>query len=252
MKKPLLVILSFLFLACSTRKDIVYYQDSNQVNLVGLDSIYTHPKIQVNSILNIEITSSNYRSVLPFTRAAENQTMQIQPSILKLRGYLVNKNGEINFPELGLIKLEGLTTLEAQNLMEQKLKPYVKDVAVNLRIINNMFTVEGEVNRPGNYEVTDERLTLPQALGMAGGLNIRGQRENVKIIRQLGNNREVKTIDLTSVEWMNTSYFYVHPNDVIYVEPNNPQVKSAGFITNVGTLLSVFSILLTSAVLIFR
>ncbi len=252
MKKPLLIILSFLFLACSTRKDIVYYQDSNQVNLVDLDSIYTHPKIQVNSILNIEITSSNYRSVLPFTRAAENQTMQIQPSILKLRGYLVNKNGEINFPELGLIKLEGLTTLEAQKLMEQKLKPYVKDVAVNLRIINNMFTVEGEVNRPGNYEVTDERLTLPQALGMAGGLNIRGQRENVKIIRQLGNKREVKTIDLTSVEWMNTSYYYVHPNDVIYVEPNNPQVKSAGFITNVGTLLSVFSILLTSAVLIFR
>lgn len=252
MKKPLLIILSFLFLACSTRKDIVYYQDSNQVNLVDLDSIYTHPKIQVNSILNIEITSSNYRSVLPFTRAAENQTMQIQPSILKLRGYLVNKNGEINFPELGLIKLEGLTTLEAQKLMEQKLKPYVKDVAVNLRIINNMFTVEGEVNRPGNYEVTDERLTLPQALGMAGGLNIRGQRENVKIIRQLGNKREVKTIDLTSVEWMNTSYYYVHPNDVIYVEPNNPQVKSAGFITNVGTLLSIFSILLTSAVLIFR
>jgi polysaccharide export outer membrane protein len=95
-------------------------------------------------------------------------------------------------------------------------------------------------------------MTLPQALGLAGDLTINGRRDNVLIYRQEGGSREVKRIDLTQTDWMNTEYFFVKPNDLIYVEPNNPKVKSAGFVSNIGTLLSVLSIILSAVVIIAR
>ncbi|QSS98004.1 polysaccharide biosynthesis/export family protein [Psychroflexus sp. ALD_RP9] len=248
-----LLLIVMIVTSCATRKEVVYYQNSSDVNLSAIEKVYTHPVIQTNHILHISISSANPESIAAFSREAGAQQMQArQIQMLKVEGYLVNENGEINFPELGKIKVRGLTTQKAQDLIESQLKAYVKDATVNIRIINNSFTVQGEVRQPGTYEIIDERVTLPQALGLAGGLTIRGQRDNIKIFRQLEDKRVVKTIDLTSVDWMNTDYYYINPNDIIYIEPNDPQIKSAGFITNVGTLLSVFSILLSTAVLLFR
>lgn len=254
MKKLFLLIIPILIISCSTRKQVVLYQDIDNQNLEPLSEINSHPKIQVNDILNIEVAALNPESVMPykFDTGGSNQQQPRNIELMKLMGYLVNSDGEINFPQLGKIEVEGKNTQEVQSLLEEKLRQFIQDPTVRVRIINFKFTLEGEVNSPGTYETTEENLTLQQALGMAGGLSIRGQREDILIVRQIDGERIVKRIDLTKTDWMNTEYFYIKPNDHIYVEPNNPRVASAGFISNVGTVISVISIISSLIVLISR
>jgi polysaccharide export outer membrane protein len=254
MKKSILLLFSFVLLSCSTRKEVVYYQDIDSREFVSIESINTHPKIQINDILKISTSALNPESVIPYNfNTGEGSSVQTnQVELLKLSGYLVNSEGEINFPQLGKIKVEGKTTQDIQDILEEKLSKFIKSPTVIVRIINYKFTVQGEVRQPGTFEIIEENMTLPQALGLAGDLTINGRRDNVLIYRQEGGSRKVKRIDLTQTDWMNTEYFFVKPNDLIYVEPNNPKVKSAGFVSNVGTLLSVLSIILSAVVIIAR
>ncbi|MFD0931930.1 polysaccharide biosynthesis/export family protein [Psychroflexus salinarum] len=254
MKQFILLIFSLLLFSCSSKKDIVYYQDIETRDFASIETINSHPKIQINDILNISTAALNPESVLPYTFNTGNNS-SVQPrqvELLKLTGYLVNSDGEINFPQLGKIEVKGKTTQEIQSLLEEKLSLYIKNPTVNVRIINYKFTVQGEVRQPGTYEIIEENMTLPQALGLAGDLTINGRRDNIMIYRQEGNQREVKRIDLTQSDWMNSDYFFIKPNDIIYIEPNDPRIKSAGFVGNVGTLLSVVSIIFSAVVLLAR
>lgn len=250
MKQFFLIFFCITLLSCSSKKDILYYQDIDNREFTSIESINSHPKIQINDILNISTAALNPESVLPFSfnTGENNRGQAVQIQLLKLTGYLVNSEGEINFPQLGKIKVEGKNTQEIQEILEEKLSVYIKNPTVNVRIINYKFTVQGEVRQPGTFEIIEENMTLPQALGMAGDLTINGRRDNVLVYRQEGEKREVRRIDLTQTDWMNTDYFFVKPNDIIYVEPNNPKVKSAGFVGNVGTVLSVISILFSAVV----
>ncbi|MFO7744530.1 MAG: polysaccharide biosynthesis/export family protein [Psychroflexus sp.] len=254
MKQFVLLIFSLLLFSCSSKKDIVYYQDIDTRDFASIETINSHPKIQINDILNISTAALNPESVLPYTfNTGNNSSAQPrQVELLKLTGYLVNSDGEINFPQLGKIEVKGKTTQEIQSLLEEKLSLYIKNPTVNVRIINFKFTVQGEVRQPGTYEIIEENMTLPQALGLAGDLTINGRRDNIMIYRQEGNQREVKRIDLTQSDWMNSDYFFIKPNDIIYIEPNDPRIKSAGFVGNVGTLLSVVSIIFSAVVLLAR
>jgi polysaccharide export outer membrane protein len=254
MKRFILLIFSLLLFSCSTKKDVIYYQDIDNKEFSSLESINSHPRIQINDILNISTAALNPESVLPFSfNTGESSSVQPrQVELLKLTGYLVNSDGEINFPQLGKIEVEGKTTQEIQSLLEDKLSLYIKNPTVNVRILNFKFTIQGEIRQPGTYEIIEENMTLPQALGLAGDLTINGRRDNIMIYRQEGGQREVKRIDLTQSDWMNSDYFFIKPNDIIYVEPNNPKVKSAGFVGNVGTLLSVVSIIFSAVVLLAR
>lgn len=247
MKKLILPFLAILVLGCSTRKSIVLYQDIDSKELIPLDSIASHPKIQVNDILSITTTALNPESVIPFSFNTGNgnnsQLMQVQ--LLKLFGYLVNTDGQINFPQLGMVNVAGKTTQELQSILEEKLSRYIKNPTVSVRISNFKFTIQGEIARPGTYEILDENLTLPQAIGMGGDLTINGTRENIMIVRQKEGQREVRRIDLTQTDWMNTEYYFVKPNDIIYIEPNSPKIKRAGFISGIGNIISVISILLS-------
>ena len=118
--------------------------------------------------------------------------------------------------------------------------------------MNFKFTVMGEVKAPGTYTLSEETITLPQALAMAGDLTIQGERKNLLVFRNENGVLTTKRIDLTQTDWMNTSYYFLKQNDMVYVQPNNPRIKSAGFIGNVGSVISVVSILMSAAVLIFR
>lgn len=254
MKRFILFFFSLLLFSCSSKKDVIYYQDIDNKEFSSLESINSHPRIQINDILNISTAALNPESVLPFSfNTGESSSVQPrQVELLKLTGYLVNSDGEINFPQLGKIKVEGKTTQEIQSLLEDKLSLYIKNPTVNVRILNFKFTIQGEIRQPGTYEIIEENMTLPQALGLAGDLTINGRRDNIMIYRQEGGQREVKRIDLTQSDWMNSDYFFIKPNDIIYVEPNNPKVKSAGFVGNVGTLLSVVSIIFSAVLLLAR
>lgn len=250
----LLIFFAFIISSCATRKQIVYLQDVDNQTLVDIRELSKHPIIQTNDILDIKVGAINPSSVAHFNRnPGENNNAPQRLELLRLTGYVVDEEGNIDFPQLGKIHVGGKTTVEAQELMKLLLSKEVINPNVKLTIINNKFTVHGEVARPGTYEFIEENLTLPQALGMAGDLTITGRRENVLLIRHNPNGeREVKRIDLTSSEWMNTDAYFIRQNDWIYVEPNQPKVKSAGFVGNVGTVSTVISIILTAVVLITR
>ena len=178
--------------------------------------------------------------------------MNRQIELLKLEGYLVDKNGDINYPGLGKVNVKGKSTQEVQELLEKRLSKFIKDISVKVRLVNFKFTVMGEVKAPGTYTLSEETITLPQALAMAGDLTIQGERKNLLVFRNENGVLTTKRIDLTQTDWMNTSYYFLKQNDMVYVQPNNPRIKSAGFIGNVGSVISVVSILMSAAVLIFR
>jgi polysaccharide export outer membrane protein len=253
MKKIILFFCFASLLSCATKKEVLYFQDLDSLKNVNLDSLYHHPVIQVNDILKIDLTALEPESLIPFRfeKTLENQTAR-QLELLKIEGYLVNKDGEINFPGLGKVKVSNKTTQEVQASIQAEISRFVKDVNVKVRLVNFKFTVMGEVKTPGTYSIAEETISLPQALGMAGDLTVQGVRSNILIIRTIDGRMESKRIDLTKSDWVNSSYYYLSQNDLVYVEPNNPKIKSAGFIGNVGNVVSVISILLTSAVLIFR
>lgn len=257
MKKCYLILLSLLIIGCSSRKKVLYYQDIDDKVFAPLPDIYSHQKIQVNDILQISITSPNPESVALFSFEgvlgadnAQGQRRMGSPQLLRMSGYLVDENGYIDLPKVGKIKLKGLTTVEAQDLIKEFLEKEVKDPNIKITLLNYKFTVEGEVNRPSTFNIIEENITLPQALGMAGGLTIKGKRDNILLIRHDGDDRIVKRIDLTKTDWMDTPFYYVKQNDIIYVEPNLPKVKSAGFIGNIGGVISIISGVLSIALTI--
>jgi len=254
MKKILLFFCFASLLSCATKKEVLYFQDIENLNNVKLDSIYKHPIVQVNDILKIDLTALEPESLLPYKFSKDLATEQGggQVQLLKLQGYLVNKEGYIDYPGLGSVYVKGKNTQELQELLKSKLTQFIKDVTVRVRLVNFKFTVMGEVKAPGTYTISEETVTLPQALGMAGDLTIQGVRKNVLIIRSENGNVESKRIDLTASEWINSEYYFLRQNDMVYVEPNNPKVKSAGFIGNLGTALSVFSVILSTVILITR
>lgn len=250
-KKILVVLLAISMVGCASKKEIVYFQDIEEQGIPQPDSLFHYPEIQVNDILKIDITALDQESLIPFQfEKLPVQTRQLE--LMKLEGYVVDQNGNISYPQLGNIHVAGKTTQELQTYFQKLLSVYIKDPTVKIRLLNFKVTVLGEVNMPGTLTLTEESITLPQAIGLAGDLTIKGQRENVLVIRTLNGVRKTTRIDMTQTDWMDGPYHYLKQNDVVYVSPNGPKVASAGFIGNVGTLLSVVSILLSAAVLLAR
>ena len=253
MKKLFVILLALSLVGCALRKDVAYYQDIDEKKFTPLPEINSHQLIQVNDILNIKLTSLNPESVAPFSfEGGDGQMRPQQIEVLRLSGYIVDADGFIEYPHIGKIYLKGKTTIEAQNIIKEAVQDEVKNPNVKVTLLNYKFTIQGEVRMPGTYEILEENITLPQALGMAGDLTINGRRDNVTIIRHDGDERIVKRINLTQTDWMDTPFYYVKQNDIIYVEPNDPRVKSAGFVGNVGTVISVFSIILSTVVILSR
>lgn len=254
MKKFILLALAVFMVGCASRKEVVLFQDLDQQKIPQPDSFYHFPTIQVGDILKIDITALNQEAVIPFQfdKAAAGLQQARSLDIMKLEGYNVGKDGAIVFPVLGEIDVVGLTTRQAQKKIESLLSAYIKNASVKVSLLNFHVTVLGAVNRPGTYTITEERISLPQAIGLAGDFNIRGKRKDVLVVRTINGERKTTRIDFTKTDWMDGPYYYLKQNDLIYVEPNNPKVKTAGYIGNIGTLLSVASILMSAVVLIAR
>ncbi|NER16868.1 polysaccharide biosynthesis/export family protein [Spongiivirga citrea] len=219
-----LLLLIIVVSSCVSPKDIVYFQDaSNLEKLVSTNSF--EPKYQIDDILNIVVSSENPQAARPFNQNVIGQDGNVQPTA---SGYLIGSDGNIIFPVLGPIKLAGLDRREATSLLVDKLKDYITDVVVSIRITNFKVTVNGAVNRPGSFSIPNERLTIIEAIGLAGDLSIKGKRENIKVIRDSDGVKQFYEVDLTSKEIFNSPVYYLMQNDVVYVEPNTSQVRSAG------------------------
>ena len=251
----LIVSTLLIFTGCTTQKKLAYF---NTVMASSAESINAQLKneradarILTDDRLSITVSALDPNAVaiynLPFVSFASPGSDQIYASPV-LQSYLVNSQGNINFPVLGEIKLEGLTLTEAGNLIKSKLAEHVADPIVNIQFVNFRITVLGEVLRPGQFPVTNERVTILDALGLAGDMTAYGRRDNVLLTRNNNGKLEFARINLNSDEVFKSPYFYLQQNDVIYVEPNT--VKSISS-QDIPLYLSFLSTLATLVTLIY-
>lgn len=226
-----------MFASCSTRKEIVYFQDIDRIK--SFDSIMKfEPRIEVNDVLNINVSSLNDEVVEPFQMDINGQRNSGSSNNQALQGYLVDVDGGIQFPVLGKIKVEGLTRSQLEEDLTRRLREYVTDAVVRVRIVNFKITVLGETGS-SVIEVPDERISVPQAIAKAGDVTYDGKRDNILIIRDNNGKLSYGRIDLTSADVFKNPYYYLKQNDIIYVEPTYRKVKSAGFITSWQGIVSI-------------
>lgn len=233
------------FSSCGSRKSMVYLQpDSTDINKVYGQFI---PKIQHNDILTIAVTAADPKVTAPFNPVSSLASGNMSQSVdMALRPtYTVDDNGDINLPMLGKVKVAGLTRLEAIEKIRSELSQYIKDPGVNMNFNNFRVSVLGEVSRPGSFIMPTERVTVLEALGMAGDLTIRGVRENVTLIREVNGQKSMHRLDLTKQDVLNSPYYYLAQNDVIYVEPNKAQINNSKLGANTNIIISIASLLIT-------
>jgi polysaccharide export outer membrane protein len=218
--------ISILLGSCSTNKNVAYFQDAGQTKQVQRAIDTYQPKIQPDDILSISISSLNPEATAIFNTKATNSSTNSMDQ-RQLDGYLVDKGGSVDMPVIGSMKLLGLTSEEAGTMIKAKLTNYLKEPTVSIRFLNFKVSVLGEVARPGVYSITSEKITFPEALGLAGDITIYGLRENVLIIREENGNREFARINMNNLTVFNSPYYYLHKGDILYIEPGPRKVQQS-------------------------
>lgn len=251
--RNLILVFSLFTVACASKKDIVYFQDTQDYETIVSDNSYSY-KFKVDDLLSINVSTLDPEASIPFNLITPPQTQNQVGGFggqAQQLDYIVNKEGNIDFPVLGEVNILGLTPNETKELLKEKLKIYLKDPIINIRLRNFTVTVLGQVTRPGTYQVNGEQITVLEALGLAGDLDIRGERNNVLIIRDFNGTKISQRIDLTKKEALNSPVYYLTQNDVIYVEPNKSAVTSSSLDNRATLAISIASVLITSSVILF-
>ncbi len=247
LKLATVIVLMVSLGSCVSNKEMVYLQDAE--GITALEAIVkVEPKIQQNDILSINVSALDAEAALPFNLFEAGNTTSLPKPIT----YLVNSDGDINFPVLGKIKVEGFTTKEITSYLTEALAVYIKNPIVNIRLTNFKVTVLGEVKSPGTYPVPNERISILEAIGLAGDLTIQGKRKTVVLIREQNGKRTFVDIDLTSREILNSPYFYLAQNDVLIVEPNKSKINSSAVGANTGIILTSISFLISIVAILIR
>ncbi len=243
-----LVVILFLA-SCASKKDVFYFQD---IGISPLQNSFKFLNIQPGDILDIQIKALNPESVVIFQRQNSITNVQSQIQNRVVDGYLVGENGNINLPIIGSVNTAEKTTYSLSLEIQEALSSYIKDPSVNIRLLNFRVSVLGEVQKPGTYTVMEERISIPQALGLAGDLTINGDRNHVLLIRSQDGKKINHIINLTKSDFLQSDFYFLKQNDIIYVRPNNARVKSSGIVGNASTATSVLSLILSLTVVLTR
>lgn len=245
----LILCIAVLISSCASSEKIIYFQDVDGLAVVEDSFVNFEPAIQVGDMLAINISAIDAEAAIPFN-LYESPMVGNGAANAKPIDYLVDAAGDIHFPVIGKLKVAGLTTKEFNKKLSAILSDYIKKPIINIRLMNFKVTVLGQVKSPGTYTIPNERVSIIEAIGLAGDLEIHGKRKNVTLIREQQGKRMFVSIDLTSKKLFSSPYFYLAQNDVLYIEPNKTQVNAAAVGANTGVILSAISILL-SVVTIF-
>ncbi len=250
-----IVLVSLAVSSCRQQEPIAYIADAQREQAQRILNEYT-TSIHAGDQLHIEVMSVDAESVMPFnletSRSVKVGNQQVNPSQYSSRGtngvsvsntYLVDEYGSFPFPILGIIHAEGLTPDSLSHYIQNRLRVegYVKDATVNTRIQNFRVTVTGEVAKPALYHVLGERLTILEALALSGDMTIYGQRTNVKVIRSVQGQQVIGELDLTKYDFLDSPFYYLQPNDIVYVEPNKIKKKSATYDPNTTAYINIVS-----------
>ena len=240
--------------SCASSKKVVYLQDVVPLKQQDIEQKY-EVYIHNDDLLAIMVNSKNPELALPFNMPMVSYQLGSQTAPQqRVLGYLVDTNGDIDFPILGKLHVAGLTRLQLTDMIKQRLidEDLIKDPIVTVQFLNYKVSVMGEVNRPGSFNISGDRITLLEALSMAGDLTIYGRRDRVAVIREKDGKRTILMHDLRSSDIFNSPCYYLQQNDIVYVEPNKAKAGQSEINQNksVGVWLSAASILVSIASLI--
>lgn len=256
----LLMVAALWLSSCSAPKNIAYIKNSDEVDLTKSAYLYD-AHIMPKDVLTITVNTVNPEASAPFnlvvsTALNTGQSSQGLGTQRALQTYLVSNDGTIEFPVLGTLQVGGLTKQECEKMIHDKLKPYLnakENPVVTVRMANYKISVLGEVNRPGMFTVGNEKINIFEALAQAGDLTIYGVRDNVKLIRESADGKkEVHTIVLNDANLINSPYYYLQQNDIIYVEPNSVKAKNSTVGQTTTLWFSATSILISLTSLLYN
>lgn len=244
------------FTACGPVKNIAYLQNSEDPDFKSSRVLYD-AHIMPKDQITISVNTTAPEASLPFNLLLQNtytQGRSLSGSYGVLMPYLVDNEGYINFPIVGKLKVGGLTKSEAENLVAEKIKPYMAEdqkPVVTVTMASYSVSVLGEVNRPGSFQVSREKITLLEALAQAGDLTIYGVRDRVKLVREdATGQKKIVTLNLNDADIVNSPYYYLQQNDVVYVEPNQIKAQNSKvgqtttlWFTGTSILISLASLL---------
>lgn len=237
-----IVLITILLSSCADKKKLVYLQGiENQKSYDG--SLRYEVKLQPDDLLSIVVSAQNPEVTIPFNLPLIQG--DIATTAQTGRTFLIDNDGFIEFPVLGKVKLGGLTRTDATTKLSEMVSKYITDPTITVRILNYKISVIGEVTKPGSYNISGERVTILEALTLAGDLTVFGKRKNILLIHDDEGKKTYTRIDLTDAKLLNSSSYYLAQNDIIVVEPNKPKLNGAIIGPNIGLILTSVSILLS-------
>lgn len=254
---PIVVLTMVVLLgSCSSGKDVPYFQNIDEISLAGSKGLYD-AKIMPKDMLTITVSTTDPAAAAPFNLSVGNTvgvSGQLSNGGGNLQGYLVDNDGNINFPVIGHMHVQGMTKSQCQDMIREKLLPYMaatENPIVTVRMSSYRVTVTGEVNRPGVIPVSTEKMSIVEALAQAGDLTVYGKRDNIMLIREdeTGQKKMVR-LNMNDANLINSPYYYLQQNDIIYVQPNSVKSKNAGigpsttlWFSFIGIVTSISSLL---------
>lgn len=254
---PIVVLMMVVLLgSCSSGKDVPYFQNIDEISLAGSKGLYD-AKIMPKDMLTITVSTTDPAAAAPFNLSVGNTvgaSGQLSNGGGNLQGYLVDNDGNINFPVIGHMHVQGMTKSQCQDMIREKLLPYMaatENPIVTVRMSSYRVTVTGEVNRPGVIPVSTEKMSIVEALAQAGDLTVYGKRDNIMLIREdeTGQKKMVR-LNMNDANLINSPYYYLQQNDIIYVQPNSVKAKNAGigpsttlWFSFIGIVTSISSLL---------
>jgi polysaccharide export outer membrane protein len=244
----LIVLLS----GCKTREKVVYFNELK----TSVDRAYSSPTLETGDFISVFVTCNDPLLAIPFNLPANAAPQTInngyENGIPAQLGYLIDDKGQIILPVIGGVTIAGMTRNEACNHMRELLTAYLENPVVHIRILNFKVTVLGDVKKPGTFNVPNERITLLEALGVAGDLNITGVRDNVLVLRNENGKSVQYRVDLTQASLLESPVYYLKQNDVVYIEPNAAARFSSTLLKNSSSVsIPLISVILT-AFLLFK
>ena len=260
-KNLLFIIVLWLFASCVSRKDTTYFYEPDELVSPATIEINQQFKkyltVQPNDELTITVSAIEQEAAIPFNPPIVGSGNVSGGSVSvsggnQLQTYLVDQEGNIEFPVLGTVKVAGLTRIELAQKLKDLITPYLNNPIVSVKLSNFQVSVLGAVNKPGTYTVSNEYLTIPKALGLAGDMTIAGRRDNVLIMREERGKITKAYLDLTSNATIDSDFYYLKQNDIIYVELNDSQRQAGSLNPNSGLFISVASVLISLVVLFIR
>ncbi|SED67025.1 polysaccharide export outer membrane protein [Tenacibaculum sp. MAR_2010_89] len=251
-KKIVLTLFITILSSCVSKKAIVYFQN-DQVEQAKVSNSYK-TVFKPDDLLQITVSALDIEAVKPFNLPAVTYSTTTNSVIgtPQQQAYLIDNKGYIDFPLLGRLKIAGLTRSETIKLLKNKLDPdYIKNPTINIIISNFKITVLGDVKTPGSYKIPNERITVLDAIGLAGDLNISGIR-NIEVKREEGKKITTYKLDLRSNKLFTSPVYYLQQNDIVYVQPNKAKSQSASYNQNTGLFISIGSILISLITILTR